>query len=118
MSAAIIVRIIIDIFFAVGIFFMLAGVVGMLRMPDTFCRLQSSTNIVTMGALPILIGAAIHGFYIGNNNIGVKALVVALFILLTNPAASHALTKAAYKSGAKLDEKTICDDYGREKAHE
>jgi len=113
-----IVRIVIDLFFAAGIFFVLAGVVGMLRMPDTFCRLQSSTNIVTMGALPILIGASIYGFYIGNNNIGTKALVIGLFILLTNPAASHALTKAAYKSGARLDEKTICDDYGRDKAHE
>lgn len=111
-----ILRIIIDIFFAIGIFFVFAGIVGMIRMPDTFCRLQSSTNIVTMGGLPILIGTAIYGFSIGNTAIGVKSIVIGLFILLTNPAASHAMTKAAYKSGAKMIEKSVCDEYGRDKA--
>ena len=109
-----IVRIIVDMLFALGIFFIFSGVVGMIRMPDTFCRLQSSTNIVTMGGLPILIGAAIYGFYIGNTIIGIKSLVIALFILLTNPAASHALTKAAYKSNAKMINKDKCDAYGRD----
>jgi len=96
-----ITRIIIDLFFALGIFFIIAGVVGMLRMPDTFCRLQSSTNIVTMGGLPILVGCAIYGFSIGNASIGVKSIIIAIFIILTTPAASHAMTKAAYKSGAR-----------------
>ncbi|WP_052447327.1 monovalent cation/H(+) antiporter subunit G [Clostridium polynesiense] len=96
-----ITRIIIDLLFAVGVFFILAGVIGMLRMPDTFCRLQSSTNIVTMGSLPILIGCAVYGFYIGNSSIAVKSMIIAVFILLTNPAASHAMTKAAYRSGAR-----------------
>ena len=110
-----IARIAMDICFALGIFFTFAGVVGMIRMPDTFCRLQSSTNIVTMGGLPILIGASIYGFSSGETAIGVKALVIGLFILLTNPAASHAMARAAYKSGAKLHEKSVCDEYGRDK---
>lgn len=92
-----ITRIIIDLFLIIGLFFMLAGVVGMIRMPDTFCRLQSSTNIVTMGGLPILIAAAIYGFYIGNTAIGIKSLIIGAFIILTNPAASHAMAKAANK---------------------
>lgn len=113
-----ILRIIIDIFFAVGIFFVFAGIVGMIRMPDTFCRLQSSTNIVTMGGLPILTGAAIYGFSIGNTAIGIKSIVIALFILLTNPAGAHEMTKAAYKSGAKMMKKSVCDEYGRDKTDE
>lgn len=112
------IRIIIDIFFGIGIFFIFAGVVGMIRMPDTFCRLQSSTNIVTMGGIPILIGASIYGFSIGNTGIGIKSIVIALFIILTNPAASHAMTKAAYKSGAKMIEKSVCDEYGRDKIND
>ncbi|MFA9397808.1 MAG: monovalent cation/H(+) antiporter subunit G [Clostridiaceae bacterium] len=109
-----IVRIIIDIFLALGIFFLFSGVVGLIRMPDTFCRLQSSTNIVTMGGLPILIGTCIYGFSIKNYAIAIKSLTIALFIILTNPAASHAMTKAAYKSGAKMIDKNVCDDYGRD----
>jgi multicomponent Na+:H+ antiporter subunit G len=110
-----IARISIDIFFAIGIFFTFAGVIGMLRMPDTFCRLQSTTNIITMGGLPILLGASIYGFCSGNTGIGVKTLIFALFILLTNPAASHAMAKAAYKSGAKMHQNSVCDEYGRDK---
>jgi multicomponent Na+:H+ antiporter subunit G len=110
-----VLRIVVDILFGIGIFFIFAGVVGMFRMPDTFCRLQSSTNIVTMGGLPILLGASIYGFSIGNSGIGVKSIIIAIFILLTNPAASHAMTRAAYRSKAKMDEKSICDEYGRDK---
>ena len=38
-------EIIMLILIIIGIFFTFAGVVGILRMPDTLCRLQSSTNI-------------------------------------------------------------------------
>lgn len=103
-----IARIIIDIFLIIGLFFIFAGVIGMLRMPDTFCRLQSSTNIVTMGGLPILIAAAIYGFYIGNVAIGIKSVMIGIFIILTNPAASHAMTKAAYKIGTPMFKKSSC----------
>ena len=48
-----VLEIIIYILLAIGIFFIFAGVIGVIRMPDTFCRLQSSTNIATMGAMPI-----------------------------------------------------------------
>lgn len=110
-----VLRIVVDILFAIGIFFIFAGVIGMFRMPDTFCRLQSSTNIVTMGGLPILLGASIYGFSIGNSGIGVKSIIIAIFILLTNPAASHAMARAAYRSKAKMHEKSVCDEYGRDK---
>ena len=110
----IIIRSLIDILFVIGIFFIFAGVIGMMRMPDTFCRLQSSTNIATMGALPIVIGCAIYGFVIDNSSLGVKSLVIAFFLIITNPVASHAMTRAAYKSGAKLWRRSICDHYGRD----
>ena len=110
----IVVRILIDLLFAVGIFFTIAGIVGMIRMPDTYCRLQSSTNIATMGALPIALGCAIYGFAIGNSSLGIKALVIMFFLIITNPVASHAMTRAAYKTKAKLFEKNKCDHYGRD----
>ena len=105
----IVVRILIDLLFAVGIFFTIAGIVGMIRMPDTYCRLQSSTNIATMGALPIALG---------NSSLGIKALVIMFFLIITNPVASHAMTRAAYKTKAKLFEKNKCDHYGRDEEDE
>ena len=38
-------RIVVDILIVISIFFAFAGVVGMLRMPDSFTRMQSSTNM-------------------------------------------------------------------------
>ena len=66
-------------------------------MPDTYCRLQSSTNIATMGALPIALGCAIYGFAIGNSSLGIKALVIMFFLIITNPVASHAMTESYMK---------------------
>lgn len=111
-------RIIIDILFVIGIFFTLAGVIGMIRMPDTFCRLQSSTNIATMGAIPIALGCSIYGFAIGNSSLGIKALVIIFFLIITNPIASHAMAKGAYKSDAKLTKENICDHYRRDEENE
>ena len=109
-----IIDIIVILLFIIGLFFILAGVVGMIRMPDTYCRLQSSTNIATMGAIPIALAFSIYGFANGNAAIGIKALVIVVFPVITNPVASHAMTRAAYKSGAKMCEKSKCDHYGRD----
>ena len=97
-----------------GLFFIIAGVIGVLRMPDTFCRLQSATNIATMGAMPIILSASIWGFSNNNTSIAVKALIVILFLLITNPTASHAMARAAYKLKVPLTKKTKFDDYGRD----
>lgn len=111
-------RIIIDICLGLGIFFVFAGVIGMLRMPDTFCRLQSSTNIVTMGGIFLLLAPTIFGLYIGDIPLAVKSMVIIVFIVLTNPVASHAMARAAYKSGAKMEDKKVCDMYGGEETHD
>ena len=49
-------RIVIDILICLSILFAFAGVVGMIRMPDSFMRMHSSTNITTFGVLGVLIG--------------------------------------------------------------
>lgn len=59
-----------------------------------------------MGGLPVLIAASIYGFYIGNTAIGIKSITMGVFIILTNPAASHAMTKAAYKIGTSMLQKS------------
>ena len=37
---------------AIGLGFSLSGAVGILRMPDVYTRIQCSSKVVTMGALP------------------------------------------------------------------
>ncbi|QCX32603.1 monovalent cation/H(+) antiporter subunit G [Caloramator sp. E03] len=107
-------RIIVDIFLILGSFFAFAGTVGMIRMPDTFCRMQSSTNIATLGTLGTVIGGAIYSFYRGSISIGVRAILIVFFILLTNPIATHSICKAAYRFGIRPSKNFVCDEYGRD----
>ena len=50
-------RIVIDVLLAIGAIFALAGTIGLLKMPDTFSRMQASTCISTMGVIGVAIGA-------------------------------------------------------------
>ena len=105
-----ILEIVVCLLLVLGIFFLFAGVVGVIRMPDTFCRLQSATNIATMGA----IACSIYGFGNDNTSLGVKALIMVLFLLISNPVGAHAMARAAYRIKAGLYEKTKFDHYGRD----
>jgi multicomponent Na+:H+ antiporter subunit G len=82
---------------AVGLFFSLSGAVGVLRMPDVYTRVQCSTKNITMGALPALVALVVGtGWY---SSYGSRVLLVAFLLLVVNPAASYALSRAAYKTG-------------------
>ena len=109
-----ILEVIICILLVIGIFFTLAGVVGVIRMPDTFCRLQSATNIATMGAMPIALACSIYGFSESNTSLGIKSLIIVVFLLISNPVGAHAMARAAYKNKAELSDKTKFDHYRRD----
>lgn len=109
-----ILEIIICVLIIVGIFFILAGVIGVIRMPDTFCRIQSATNIATMGAMSIALACSIYAFGISNTSLGIKALIVVVFLLISNPVGSHVMARAAYKNKTHLCDKTKFDHYGRD----
>ena len=66
-------RYVADLLFAFSVFFAFAGVVGMLRMPDTFSRMQSSTNIGTLGVLGVIIGGVMYAIWqYGDYSMAVK----------------------------------------------
>ena len=69
-------RILVDVCIVFGLFFAFAGVVGMLRMPDSFCRMQSSTNVSTFGVLGVIAGGILYaGFSLHNAEMVVKLVV-------------------------------------------
>ena len=95
---------------AVGVVFDLFGCIGLVRLPDVYNRLQAATKCVTLGTCMILIGLPLM---MGIHPAGVRALLCAVFILLTSPVAAHALSRAAYRSGIKLWEKSVTDAYAK-----
>jgi multicomponent Na+:H+ antiporter subunit G len=92
----------------IGILFDIFGCIGLVRFPDVYNRLQASTKCVTLGTILVLVGVAfIHGW----GSISAKAIICAVFILITSPTAAHAIAKGAYASGVPLWENSVVDKY-------
>ncbi len=108
-------RIIIDVLIAVGAFFALAGTLGVLKMPDTFSRMQASTCITTMGVIGVGLGSLLYAIFIMHSPAtAVKVGVIVTLVLVTNPVGAHALAKGAYQSGIRPEKKMETDDYRRD----
>jgi len=91
-----------------GLFFNFSGCLGLVRLPDVYNRLQSSTKCVTLGTCLILLGTL---FYNGLNAVGMKAILCIWFIIMTSPTAAHAISRASHRSGFKLWKGSVCDHY-------
>jgi len=92
----------------IGVMFDFLGVLGLVRLPDVYNRLQAATKCVTFGSAGILLGVFIlQGF----NNFGFKVLLGIVFIFLTSPVAAHIIARAAHRSGVKLTKGSIVDQY-------
>ena len=76
------------IFIGIGLFFDFFGCLGLVRLPDVYNRLQASTKCVTFGTCSIMFGVFIMN---GVSAIGIKALLIILFLILTSPVSAHAL---------------------------
>ena len=100
------------ILITIGILFNIFGCIGLVRFPDVYNRLQASTKCVTLGTILLLVGVAVIS---GLGAISAKAVICAVFILITSPTAAHAIAKGAYTSGVKLWEKSVVDKYAEEK---
>ncbi len=92
---------------AIGWAASLSGALGILRMPDVYSRIQCSSKTITMGALPALVALVVGEGPI--SNYGGRALLVAALLLVVNPAASHALARAAYKTGVPMWRGAVID---------
>ncbi len=95
----------------IGILFDVFGCIGLVRLPDVYNRLQASTKCVTLGTIMLLVGVALAG---ASGPISAKAIICAVFILITSPTAAHAIAKGAYASGVKLWENSVTDKYAEE----
>jgi multicomponent Na+:H+ antiporter subunit G len=79
-----------------GFFFVAAGAVGVVRLPDFYTRLHAVGKNDTLGVAMMLVGLVVLE---GLSRNSVKMLVIVVFIALANPVATHALGRAAWKTG-------------------
>ena len=83
-------------FIACGVVALLIGSLGLLRLPDVYCRIHAVGMIDTAGASFIILGMIIHeGFTL----VTVKLVLIGVFLFFTSPIATHAVAQVAYKLG-------------------
>jgi multicomponent Na+:H+ antiporter subunit G len=99
------------ILISIGILFDIFGCIGLVRFPDVYNRLQAATKCVTLGTIVLLAGVALAS---SMGAMAAKAIICAVFIILTSPTAAHAVAKGAYASGVELWEKSVVDKYAEE----
>ena len=96
------------VFIWLGIAFDFLGVLGLLRLPDVYTRLQAATKCITFGTAGLLLGVFVMK---GFSSFGFKALLGIVFIFLTSPTAAHAISRAAHRSRIPLAEGSVVDLY-------
>ncbi len=94
-----------------GGFFVLAGGIGVVRLPDVYTRSHAAGMTDTMGAGLILIGLMLQG---GLTLITVKLVLILVFIVFTSPTSTHALIHTAHASGVRPILGAAEDAAGRE----
>ena len=76
-----------------GVFFLIVGCAGTLRMPDFYTRLHAASVADTLGATLVILGLVLQA---GPTLITAKLALIWVFMWLTGPTATHALAKAAF----------------------
>ena len=78
-----------------GVFFLFMGAVGLIRFPDFCTRMHAAGKCDTLGGFLVLTGLAFVG---GLTLASLKIMMVAVFILVTSPTATHAIARAAKRN--------------------
>ena len=87
-----------------GLIFFFATTVGILRFPDFFSRMHAAGKGDTLSSLLMLLPLALYNFHefdLGNMLVALKVLLIAVFIFMASPTATHAILDAGYEAGIK-----------------
>ncbi len=90
------INILSSILLFIGVFLGISGAIGLFRFPDFYTRMHAAGITDTLCTACIIFGLVLQA---GFSLIAVKLIFILLFTWYTSPAATHALIKAAYKTG-------------------
>lgn len=99
-----VIAVVAAVFIILGLFFFAVGTLGILRLPDFYTRLQAAGKCDSLASVLVLLGIAIFSvdeFSIANLLVGIKILLIAAFIFVASPTATHAITEAALIVGVE-----------------
>lgn len=88
-----------NIIVIIGLILMAFGVIGMFRFKNYFSRVLIGGKVDTVGLITILIGLILKN---GFTYFSGKILLVLILYIVTNPIATHAITRSAHLSGYRI----------------
>lgn len=97
-------NILIMVLLIAGLFLFFATTVGLLRFPDFYSRMHAAGKGDTLSSLLMLFGLTLYEFHelnLATVLVGLKILLIMVFIFMASPTATHAITDAGYESGVK-----------------
>lgn len=92
-----------------GTFLIVLTGIGLVRFPDVFCRMHAAGKAGTLGVSLVVLGVTVH-FAGTENDVWARGLLAVAFQLLTSPAATHLLARAAYVCDYPLAARTAVDE--------
>lgn len=88
----------VGVLLGLGLVFHAAAALGVLRLPDFYTRLHAVSKAETLGVLFTVAAVALTA---GTGLTALKVLFVAAFLFLANPTSTHAVGRAALRTGLK-----------------
>jgi multicomponent Na+:H+ antiporter subunit G len=93
---------IVSICLIIGMVFFSGGCIGILRLPDCYTRLHAAGKLDTLGGLMMVSGLALYSILpltLEAVLMGIKIMLIVVFIFLSSPTATHAMVDAAIRAG-------------------
>lgn len=81
-----------------GLFFHAVAALGVIRLPDFYTRLHAVSKAETLGVI-FTVSALVVAT--GLSVVSAKLALVAVFLFLANPTSTHAIARAALRTGLK-----------------
>lgn len=94
-----------SVFLFGGIVFCTIGGIGLVRLPDFYSRCHAAGMTDSAGAGGVLVGLC----FFAPPLVIVKLLTILVFIWLSSTVSTHALVKAAYARGLRLEQPRVRD---------
>ncbi len=98
MTAVIIGTYVVTLSLLIGSFFVLVGVIGLLKFNDPMTRLHAPTKVGTIGIGMLLVASMVHSFDLGNPSS--HELLIMAFLFVTAPISANFIAKVNIHRGA------------------
>lgn len=77
----------------IGALFVFVGSIGMVRLPDIYCRLHAPGTGTTLGLGATLAASMLY--FAGRGTVSLHEVLIAFFIFITAPISAHLIARAA-----------------------